>query len=100
MATAIAGPLIAMGMPPTVYSVVPTVAMVFVRKPMSNWVPIVFRMVPMSREQNRPCAMAPRASIPYRRREISMSLRFRNALTFSQNVRFVAVFSMGHYSIS
>jgi hypothetical protein len=34
------------------------------RKGRDSWVPRVLMMVPMSREQNRPWAMAPRASMP------------------------------------
>lgn len=50
---------------------------------MPNWLPTVFKMVPMSRVQNRPWAMAPRASMPYRLAEKTMFLRFKKALTFS-----------------
>ena len=50
---------------------------------MPNCVPMVLIIVPMSSEQNNPCAMAPRASIPYLLREISMSFLFKNALNFS-----------------
>ena len=64
MATAIAGPLMALARPPTVYSAPATVATGFVRNGMWNWLPMVLMMVPISREQNRPCAIAPRASIP------------------------------------
>ena len=64
MATAIADPLMNDASPPMVY---PTPLMVMtwaVRKPMWNWVPMVLRIVPISSEQNRPCAIAPSASIP------------------------------------
>ena len=53
---------------------------------MWNCVPSVLRMVPISREQNRPCAIAPRASMPYRLAEKTMFLRFRNAFTFSMRI--------------
>ena len=45
---------------------------------MWNWVPMVLRIVPISREQKRPWAMAPRASMPYRLAEMTMFLRLRN----------------------
>ena len=64
MATAMAGPLIKEASPPAVY---PTPLMVMswaVRKPMPNWLPRVFKIVPMSSEQKRPWAIAPRASMP------------------------------------
>lgn len=59
------------------------VTMAVCRKPMPNCVPRVLRMVPMSREQNRPWAIAPRASMPYRRAEITMFLRLRKRFTVS-----------------
>ena len=45
--------------------------------------PSVLTMVPMSREQNSPCAMAPMASMPYRLAERTMFFRLRNAVIFS-----------------
>ena len=69
--------------PPMVY---PTPLMVMtwaVRKPMWNWVPMVLRIVPISREQKSHWAMAPKASMPYRLAEITMFLRFRKPLTCS-----------------
>ena len=83
MATAMAGPLIKEASPPAVY---PTPLMVMtwaVRKPMWNWVPMVLRIVPISREQKRPWAMAPRASIRYRWGVMTMSLRVKKSFTFS-----------------
>ena len=68
---------------PTVYWVSLTVATAIVRNGMWNCVPMVFMIVPISKEQKSPCAMAPSASIPYLFREISISFRFRNALNFS-----------------
>ena len=68
---------------PTVYWVSLTVATAIVRNGMWNCVPRVLMIVPISREQKSPCAMAPSASIPYLFREISISFRFRNALNFS-----------------
>ena len=41
-----------------------TVATGAVRKGMWNWVPMVLMIVPISSEQNRPCAIAPSASMP------------------------------------
>ena len=64
MAAAIAGPDIADARPPTVYSVPPMVATACVRNPMWNWVPTVLMIVPISSEQNSPCAMALSASMP------------------------------------
>ena len=64
MATAMAEPLMKEASPPMVYPTSLMVMTLAVRKPMWNWEPTVFRMVPMSREQNRPWAMAPRASMP------------------------------------
>ena len=64
MATAMAGPLMAEAIPPTVYSTPPIVAIGCIRKPMCSWVPKVLMIVPISREQNRPWAIAPSASIP------------------------------------
>ena len=58
------GPDIADARPPTVYSVPPMVATAFVRNPMWNWVPTVLMIVPISSEQNSPCAMALSASMP------------------------------------
>ena len=52
MAQAMAGPLMAEAYPPMVISI----------STPSCW-PRVFRMVPISRLANRPCAMAPSASI-------------------------------------
>ena len=69
MATAIAAPLMAEAYPPT-----------SMRNSIPSCWPSVLTMVPMSREQNRPWAMAPRASIPYRLADISMFFRFRNSL--------------------
>ena len=43
-------------------------------------------MVPMSREQKSPWAMAPRASMPYRLAENTMFLRLRNAEIFSMSM--------------
>ena len=64
MAAAMADPLMKEHSPPMVYPFL-LISMIWaVRKPMSNWLPMVLRMVPMSREQNSPWAMAPRASIP------------------------------------
>ena len=63
-ATAMAGPLMKEAKPPAVYPVPLMVISSAVRNPMPNWVPRVFKIVPMSREQNRPWAIAPRASIP------------------------------------
>ena len=54
MATPIADPLMNDASPPMVY---PTPLMVMtwaVRKPMWNWVPMVLRIVPISREQKSP----------------------------------------------
>ena len=70
MATAIAAPLMAEAYPPTV-----------TRKGRPSWVPRVLRMVPMSREQNSPWAMAPRASTPYRLAEMTIFFRLQNSLT-------------------
>ena len=53
MATAIAGPLIALAYPPTVVNI---------SHPVCE--PIVLSIVPISSEQKRPCAIAPSASIP------------------------------------
>ena len=78
-----AGPLMAEAREPTVYWVSLTVATAIVRNGMWNCVPRVLMIVPISREQKSPCAMAPSASIPYLFREISISFRFRNALNFS-----------------
>ena len=64
IATAIAGPLIAVARPPTVYSAPATVATVRVRKLMPNCVPSVLMIVPMRSEQKSPCAIAPSASMP------------------------------------
>ena len=83
IATAMAGPHIAIARPPTVYGIFisPTTSVHtgFVRNPTPNCVPIVFMIVPIRSEQNRPCAMAPRASIPYLLREISMSFFAMNS---------------------
>ena len=77
MATAIAAPLMAEAYPPT-----------SMRNSIPSCWPSVLTMVPMSREQNRPWAMAPRASMPYRLAEISMFLRFKNARSFSISLTF------------
>ena len=47
-------------------------------------------IVPISSEQNRPCAMAPSASMRYRLTEISMSFLFRNALKLSMRLPFLS----------
>ena len=72
MATAMAAPLMAEAYPPAV-----------TKNSMPSWVPRVLRMVPMSSEQKRPWAMAPRASMPYRLPEMTMFLRFKKALNCS-----------------
>lgn len=91
MAQAMAGPLIADASAPTVYSVPPTVATGDVSHGIRNCSPTVLMMVPISREQNSPCAMAPIASTKYRFPEITMSFRFKNAFT-----RLSPVFSARH----
>ena len=87
MATAMPGPTMAEHSPPMVYptapSPLPSVTMMSVRNPMCSWVPSVLRMVPTSRVQNNPCAMALMASIKYRLPEKTMSFRLRNARSFS-----------------
>ena len=64
IATAIAGPLIAIAREPTVYSTPAIVATVLVRNAILNCLPIVLIMVPINKEQKSPCAIAPNASIP------------------------------------
>ena len=54
MATAMAAPLIKEAIPPMVYPTPLIVISWAVRKPTWNWFPIVFRIVPISREQNSP----------------------------------------------
>ena len=58
MATAIPGPTMAEHSPPMVYFTAPSPepmeTMAFCRKPMANCWPMVLRMVPTSRVQNRP----------------------------------------------
>ncbi len=68
MATAMAGPDMAEAKPPTVTS-----------QAMPSCLPRVSRIVPMSREQNRPWAMAPMASTPYRLGVMIMLLRFKKS---------------------
>ena len=46
---------------------------------MWNCVPMVFKIVPTSSVQNRPCAMALMASIKYRLAENTMFFLFKNA---------------------
>ena len=72
MATAIAGPVAAFAYPPILTST-----------SIPNCSPSVAIIVPISSEANNPCAIAPRASIPYLLADISMSLRFRKLLNFS-----------------
>ncbi|WP_418565355.1 hypothetical protein [Pyramidobacter piscolens] len=55
-------------------------------------------MVPISSEQNSPCAIAPSASMQYRLTEMSMSLRRRNRLTFSTCVPHFSFFSVSSHS--
>ena len=64
IAIAIAGPVIAVARPPTVYSAPPMVQTGLVRKPMWNCVPSVLMIVPISSEQKSPCAIAESASMP------------------------------------
>ena len=64
MATAIAGPAIAEASEPTVYEFPAMVKYAFVSSPMLNWLPSVLSMVPTSRVQNSPWAIADIASMP------------------------------------
>ena len=59
------------------------VATVFVNTPIENCVPIALSIVPISNEQNRPCAIAPNASTPYLFKDISISFLLRKPFIFS-----------------
>ena len=67
MATAMPGPTMSEHRPPIVYCSTASPCLIVrnavVRKPMPNCLPIVSRMVPTRSVQNRPCAMAPMASM-------------------------------------
>ena len=71
MAIAMAGPDMADANPPISF-----------RKVNPVWVPIVFIIVPIRSEQNRPCAMALMASMPYRRPEMIIPFLLRKAFIF------------------
>ena len=75
MATAIAGADMAEAKPP-----------ISTRKGRPSCWPRVLMMVPMSSEQNSPCAMAPRASMPYRRADISIFFRLRKVFMESSSL--------------
>ena len=72
MEIAIAGPVAALAYPP-----------MSTRSWMPACSPIVLIIVPIKREAKRPCAIAPKASMPYLFAEIIIFLRFKNAFIFS-----------------
>ena len=78
MATAIAGPVAALAYPPIVTN-----------RAMPSCSPSVAMIVPINNEANSPCAIAPRASIPYLFAEISISFRLRNSLNFFIGISFL-----------
>ena len=56
------------------------------RKGKFNCCPSVLTIVPISSEQNRPCAIAPSASMPYRFAEKTMFFFLRNAFTGNTSI--------------